>query len=923
MVLLVPAEALLDAALPRSAEVAMLLGNVLRATAVEYHRPALLARATRYGKSATTRAPRLPSAWSNLGATHSARFGASGDLADLDAAIGATRRAWDSAPLADHYRAHFASDAAAMLLERYRILGTTEDLTQANDMARLAVEVAAPDEANLRTFQANLSLTLRLLGEVSADAELLLAAIAHGTAACEPIGDATPTHLMLAHNALLAHHELTGCAADLDSAVELAERALAIQGGEPEIVTAAAARVSAAYRARYENSWRDSDLDRAITVALSVPDERATVDIHNNLAIGYVLRFERDRSRADLAAALAAARRLVPEPADAEVEHLVTLANILDTVHDVDGEASASDEAVRLLEGAIARCPADLVPTVLSNLGAFHISRFDRRQNAADLDRALVVLRQALRDTPASSVVRATYLTNIANAHHALFEFAGRAADLDACIAAQLEAEQLLPADAGIRVELLANICLARRTRFDAFGARADIDGAVAAGETALTSVGSRRQIGHLRSLLAGALRSRFAAYGDMADLEYARTASASAVEDGDVSAGARAVRLTVHASCLLTVYETVGDADALDRAIGTGRAALEHAERSTVGTAATNLANALLTRHELRGSDDDLGDAVDFARRSVESTPVQSPFRPGRLSNFGNVLRAHAVTTGEAASLDRAIDVGLRSVDTTDLRDPEIGAYWSNLGLSYTERFHGGESRADIDAGIDALQRAVAETPEGHPALAMYRGNVAMALRQRFDRDGEMIDIDRAIDLLEPAVAAIDPQHPQAGALLLALGNAWHSRCAVEPDAAAYNAACAAWRRAVESSSAPAAIRLTAAESLAVASTDREDWDEARFAYRKAVELVPVVAWHGLDRPGRERALAELAPMSHAACAIALNTGHRDDAVEILEAARSVLWKQTLDHRRDFAELAAHDPILAKRLAEVSRLLR
>jgi hypothetical protein len=96
---------------------------------------------------------------------------------------------------------------------------------------------------------------------------------------------------------------------------------------------------------------------------------------------------------------------------------------------------------------------------------------------------------------------------------------------------------------------------------------------------------------------------------------------------------------------------------------------------------------------------------------------------------------------------------------------------------------------------------------------------------------------------------------------------------------------------------------------------------ENAAEGYAAAIELLPLVAWHGLDQATREHHLREWAGLASDAAAAAVTAGQLARAVELLEAGRSILWTQALHLREDLAALQAQAPRLAAQL-EASRLV-
>ena len=81
---------------------------------------------------------------------------------------------------------------------------------------------------------------------------------------------------------------------------------------------------------------------------------------------------------------------------------------------------------------------------------------------------------------------------------------------------------------------------------------------------------------------------------------------------------------------------------------------------------------------------------------------------------------------------------------------------------------------------------------------------------------------------------------------------------------------------------------------------------------YTAAIELLPLVAWHGLDQATREHHLREWTGLASDAAAAAVAAGQPGRAVELLEAGRSMLWTQALHLRQDLAAVRERAPGLA-----------
>ena len=151
---------------------------------------------------------------------------------------------------------------------------------------------------------------------------------------------------------------------------------------------------------------------------------------------------------------------------------------------------------------------------------------------------------------------------------------------------------------------------------------------------------------------------------------------------------------------------------------------------------------------------------------------------------------------------------------------------------------------------------------------------NLGYALRARFERAGQRADLDQAIEAYREGAGVLTASPGQRVTAAWAWG-----RCALLADAP----------------------------------------DAAVAGYTAAIDLLPLVAWHGLDQTTREHHLREWAGLASDAAAAAAAANDPAQAVELLEAGRSILWTQASHLRHDLAALQERAPGLAAAL-EASR---
>ena len=92
--------------------------------------------------------------------------------------------------------------------------------------------------------------------------------------------------------------------------------------------------------------------------------------------------------------------------------------------------------------------------------------------------------------------------------------------------------------------------------------------------------------------------------------------------------------------------------------------------------------------------------------------------------------------------------------------------------------------------------------------------------------------------------------------------------------------------------------------------------------AYTMAIELLAVLAWHGLDQHTREHHLREWAGLSPDAATAAVAAGAPTTAIELLEAGRSILWAEAQQLRQDITVLRDRAPELVTQLETARAVL-
>lgn len=418
-----------------------------------------------------------------------------------------------------------------------------------------------------------------------------------------------------------------------------------------------------------------------------------------------------------------------------------------------------------------------------------------------------------------------------------------------------------------------------------------DLEAAIHYGHAALeaTPPGDPLRRADVLSELGKAYRIRFEWAGAAGDLDTAIEYGGAAVRDALPGDPARPPYLSSLGVAYLARFSWFGDNSDLAAAINYSEEAVNEA-RGDVNRSMclTNLGLAHRVRFEHAKDASDLDAAVRYATEALEILPGNSPDRAARLSNIGIAYQARFDQTHALRDISSAIDFGLRAVEATSVHDRSRAKWLSNVGVAY-------RARATRLNWLEAeLQSAIANAT------------------------GAEEDLNAAVRYGTEALDVTPVDHPDRATFLTNLGYAYHSRYLRELATEDRAAAIRLWADAASSPTAGAATRTTAAWEWGAAGAEAGDALTAIAGFEATVNLLPVLAWHGLDRATREEHLTRAPGLASDAASWAVETGSTRQAVEFLEAGRSVIWSQVLQTRTDVTRLRDQHPEQASHLNEL-----
>ncbi|WP_242909895.1 tetratricopeptide repeat protein [Actinomadura terrae] len=693
------------------------------------------------------------------------------------------------------------------------------------------------------------------------------------------------------------HHD-TG--ADLDEAIDLFRAAAESGFGDAPEQARYLANLGIALHTRYLLHSRDGDLAAAVRAhRLALRRSPHEDRYRSQYAAVLHTRYEAGGRPRDL-------ERAIRHAHDTDPMGLTNLALMLCNRFERNGEIGDLRHAIALLHDALGGTAAQDHDRArrLSALGAALTMRFIATDDLADLDAAVDLHREAVRCARDGDPHRPDYLSNLGHALNDRYEERGALTDLHDAVAAHAAVGHDRPLHAGNRANALT-------ARFDRLDDIADLDEALRVGTAALAALpGTHIHRGAQLSNLGGVRFERFQRTRDTADLAEAITSDREAVRCTPPRHLDRSRRLVNLATALDSRYERTGDPADMDEAIGLHRRAYRSAPAARRRHHGSALAIALHLRYHLHGSDGDLTEGIALLREAVDCRP-DHPDLPRRRTLLASALITRHNETADPADLAEAVVLIRAAVAATPPRHVQRVGRQAMLGSTLSKT----GDPALVDEAVEVL-RAVADLPAASSPPGYRLRTLGDAFKERWRLTRATADLQSAIDAYRRAIDAADATDPDQALNRYNLAGVLADLADATGREDLRHEAVAEYRAATRQPTAAALIRIHAAGEWAAQALALRDPGSATEAFAVAVDLLPRLAWTGLDRRDQERALRSWNSLAADATAASLDAGRVDRAVELGDQGRSLLWEQQLHLRREAHRLAERRPRLAARLS-------
>ncbi|MBB3733285.1 CHAT domain-containing protein [Nonomuraea dietziae] len=852
-------------------------------------------------------------------------------------------------------RARMAAALAMGHLVRYAQKGEPQELHRAIAACRRALALTSEDDPLYPERLSGLGDALSMAFDHGEDKALLREALSLQERAVRAAPPGHPAAGMVRVSrgiALINDYRSGGPPGHLDQAIEVFAEADSLLPPRSVEAALALSNHAEAYHRRYERDGRRADAREyaaklRAAVAATPQGDPALIFRSAKLAAALVLVRDEPGAEDELRRALDVVRAGlpgVPEPMRREI-HLIAGALLYGELPPLDHEQLDQLREISRNLRERGTIGTDLRAAVLSDLGGAVVEQAMRSGRIEEIDGAISMLRDALREAPPSGKERAAVLTNLGRMLGHKMEWMSDLSGVDEMIDVLRQAVETLPAghpDHGLYLVNLANALAlkhgveggdalqreligcyrqaVRETapdhaergialtglgtalfgRFERWGGRADLDDSIASHRAAVEATPAGH---HYRPLylanLGSALGRRHEVTGSTADLDAAVAALRECVSTTPPLHPHRGGWIASLATVLVMRFDRVGERDALTKAVSLYRQALdeapkEHLQRHMI---LTNLGRALL-RQELPE------EAVAVMREAVAAAPPTNTQAPTGLAT-ALVLRFFQAQDGDLTGEEYA------ALALSLLRGEEPPA----AELAERRRLRQGEL---LDEAIAILREVLDRSPRGEFDRARAAGQLGTALHVRAAMTGRGRHLDGAIRTLRGAAAGAAEDEPVLSITRYHLAQALADRWRRSGDERDREQAAREFAAAASVETAAPAWRAGVAKHWGEFVAEHEGPAAAVLAFATAVGLLDAAAWRGMRRQEQERALSGFQGLASDAAACAIAAGRPELAIELLEQGRGVLLAQIIDARPRHDALRVAAPALADRLAEI-----
>ncbi|KAI0246890.1 CHAT domain-containing protein [Lactifluus subvellereus] len=408
-------------------------------------------------------------------------------------------------------------------------------------------------------------------------------------------------------------------------------------------------------------------------------------------------------------------------------------------------------------------------------------------------------------------------------------------------------------------------------------------------------------------SSLAEMLMSRFERSGDPNDAKDAATLYPD-----------RMLALTNLANVYHSRFRQTDDSEDLEKAISRYR----ESKDKLLG----NLGLSLISRFEKFGRMDCLEEAISLYRAALRLCSQGHPRRQESLRGLAHAIHWRCLRTHRIEDLEETINLGRENLALTPPGHPMRPQMLHNLSVSLQTQYIWTGDIGDIEEGIEHLYEASKLVKPRHPDSRCILHLLAMNLLFRFRHRGADKDIADALKHFQTSISLMPEGHAEVSFMLSNLASGLYFYFSRTGNAEHLEESITFHRSSVEYPFSSVRDRLKAAINWTVtAHTTRHS--SALTAYRKALSLLqraidlgPTVQTRHEYISGQD--IVHLRSLSMDAASYAIESRAYEEAIEMLEQGRALLWSGMRSLRSPLEHLHEVDKSLADEFTEISQAL-
>ncbi|KAI0252357.1 CHAT domain-containing protein [Lactifluus subvellereus] len=558
------------------------------------------------------------------------------------------------------------------------------------------------------------------------------------------------------------------------------------------------------------------------------------------------------------------------------------------------------------------------------------LTRFNDFGAREDLDHIISYFRH-LSNLPlgVSGIDRLDVLNGLANALHSRFKIRGRLEDIEDAISSLRHVITMVPIGTNDYRLFARNLANAWKMKYEQTDESEDLTEAISHHRAVLTScpLDHPSRPSYLRDL-AGVLALRSQRSSDLNDIEDAATLYQELLGLLDKEHPDRMWVFMDLAVVYHIRFMQTDDSEDLEKAISRYREVLlfcppGHKSKDRLLTC---LGFSLTNRFEKFGRMDCLEEAISLYRAALHRCPRGHPHRKRSLSGLANAMYLRSLRTHRIEDLEESINLERENLAFTPPGHSMRLEVLFNLSNSLETQYEWTGDMGDIEEAIVHLYEASKLVKPGHPDSPRILQLLARGLVYRFWHRGADEDIADAIKHFRTSISLIPEGHPEVSSMLSNFANSLRAIFSRTGDAEHLEESIALHRSAVEYPFSSVRHKLMAAKNWTAAAHVTRHFS-ALTAYRKALSLLqraidlgPTVQTRHEYISGRDTVVLRSLPMD--AASYAMESRAYEEAIEMLEQGRALLWSGMRSLRTPLEHLRKVDKSLADEFTEISQAL-